>query len=1123
MTWQPGETVLGLYEVKDVRSGGMGVVHRVRHLGWQVDLAVKTPRPEKVTTAEDRRHFEREAGTWVNLGLHPHTVNCVYVRTIDAAPRVFAEWVDGGSVADAVARGGLTPARILDLAVQIAWGLAHAHAAGLVHQDVKPANVMLDPDGTAKVTDFGLAKAIQPAEDAPAGVSFGGMTRPYRSPEQADAVAGQAGVRITAASDVWSWGVTVLEMFAGGWTTPYGEAADAALTMLLEEGLRLPSAVSLLLRACFADDPARRPTALDVAAHLIDIYPEVAGAAYPRSQPKAARLLADGLSNQALSMLDLGRVDEAEELFRGAITADPYHLPAVYNRGLHKWRTGVAMGEEVVSDVEAAWAADPSDSLGSLLLGLVQLERHEDEWAGTLLLKADQSSVDVQAALAVLEKRPPRVQIDLKRPDVTAIALSADGSQVLFGDKAGQLVLWTPAKGTGWRAQRTLTRRGDPVTAAALSADATVGVVLRGQAVELWDLRRGRQRRGPHAMCAIAVSADGRFYATGDVPGTVSVWSAENDLLIAGVAPGLGKVGAVALSPDGSRVLAAFLDSDDSSVRAWDVATRSLTTVLTGRRPELPRGWPNSSNVDFAALSADAGHAVVAWWRGPLVTWDAQRDVVLGEVPDRHSDINTVVLAGTTMVSNDVRPVRVWDAPTGRCLGTLSRGPDGTTGPAAISADARIAAFWTIESISIRSVPTADYRAPWCYARPRAVEDLISTDDTFRGRMDRVRELTERERFAEAAAVLRSVQEGPDFARNQDVREAWAALGPHGSRAKLLGGWPVFTFEGKVELIEPPVVALRSDGRYMATCRRSGEVDLWDFPNSERLLTFAPGEGGWAEEVRFAADGMMLLVRSFPGLIRQLDLSDGSRRIYPDDNGVLTAFAVTPSGHRILIGDEHGTLRQRELPSGRLLRELAADGLVDAVAMSRDGRRLAAVAMGLHVWGDQPAPTFVVPFQAGYAAPLFSPDGNTVFASLTESTAAWDVATGTLKYQVHGVSSPVERRLALSGDGRFGATPARHGLAVWSTDTGEVVRTLRMTSAIKAHALSADGTFAVTADADRRLQVWDLRTGDCLRTMASHEHDIIDLMLGDDGRWLLTTDSGTNVCGWELVWEYDIP
>jgi serine/threonine protein kinase len=227
MAWEPGETVLGLYEVKDVRSGGMGVVHRVRHLGWQVDLAVKTPRPEWITTPEDRQHFEREAGTWVNLGLHPHTVNCVYVRTVDAAPRVFAEWVDGGSLAEAVHRSAFSdddPARILDTAIQTAWGLAHAHEAGLVHQDVKPANVMLEPDGTVKVTDFGLAKTLQPGKAAPAGVSFAGMTREYCSPEQADAMAGRAGVRITAASDVWSWGVTVLEMFNGERPTNFGQA-----------------------------------------------------------------------------------------------------------------------------------------------------------------------------------------------------------------------------------------------------------------------------------------------------------------------------------------------------------------------------------------------------------------------------------------------------------------------------------------------------------------------------------------------------------------------------------------------------------------------------------------------------------------------------------------------------------------------------------------------------------------------------------------------------------------------------------------------------------------------------------------------------------------------------------
>ncbi|NED56831.1 protein kinase, partial [Micromonospora aurantiaca] len=142
-----------MYEVLDVvHSGGMGVVHRVRHRGWQVDMAVKTPRSEYVENPEDRRLFEAEAGTWVELGLHPHTVGCAYVRTIDDVPRVFAEWVGGGSLAQAVDGGQLYEggpeaalARILDIAVQTAWGLAHAHEAGLVHQDVKSANVMLEP------------------------------------------------------------------------------------------------------------------------------------------------------------------------------------------------------------------------------------------------------------------------------------------------------------------------------------------------------------------------------------------------------------------------------------------------------------------------------------------------------------------------------------------------------------------------------------------------------------------------------------------------------------------------------------------------------------------------------------------------------------------------------------------------------------------------------------------------------------------------------------------------------------------------------------------------------------------------------------------------------------------
>lgn len=75
--WRPGEVVVDLYEVLEViRTGGMGLVYRVRHRDWNVDLAVEVPRPELIKSTQGRRGFEKEAESWVGFGLHPHTVNC---------------------------------------------------------------------------------------------------------------------------------------------------------------------------------------------------------------------------------------------------------------------------------------------------------------------------------------------------------------------------------------------------------------------------------------------------------------------------------------------------------------------------------------------------------------------------------------------------------------------------------------------------------------------------------------------------------------------------------------------------------------------------------------------------------------------------------------------------------------------------------------------------------------------------------------------------------------------------------------------------------------------------------------------------------------------------------------
>ena len=193
-TWKVGDVILDRYEVKQVfTSGGMGLVYRVHHRDWDMELAAKSPRPEFFQSQQQIENFEREAETWVNLGLHPHIVSCYYVRRLGGIPRIFAEYVEGGTLADWIRTkqlyaGGKEKGleRIIDIAIQFAWGLQFAHEKGLVHQDVKPGNVLMTSDGIAKVSDFGLSRATHAtASDAPLVASAGMMTRAYASPEQA--------------------------------------------------------------------------------------------------------------------------------------------------------------------------------------------------------------------------------------------------------------------------------------------------------------------------------------------------------------------------------------------------------------------------------------------------------------------------------------------------------------------------------------------------------------------------------------------------------------------------------------------------------------------------------------------------------------------------------------------------------------------------------------------------------------------------------------------------------------------------------------------------------------------------------------------------------------------------
>lgn len=232
--WSIGEKLLDYYVVEKVLGfGGMGRVYLLRNRITDDQYAVKRSLLEDVS---DRRGFYLELLNWLDLPETPYIADCRFFRSIEEEIAIFAEYVSGGSIYDWMRSRRLSGKdQLIDIAIQMAWGLDTIHQHGLVHQDIKPKNVLLTENRIAKIADFGLARArarvhqIENHQAASSYVSFAGATQQFQSPEQAD------GKNLTRKTDIWSWGLTVLAMFAQEVFWLDGSCANE----ILEEYLKL--------------------------------------------------------------------------------------------------------------------------------------------------------------------------------------------------------------------------------------------------------------------------------------------------------------------------------------------------------------------------------------------------------------------------------------------------------------------------------------------------------------------------------------------------------------------------------------------------------------------------------------------------------------------------------------------------------------------------------------------------------------------------------------------------------------------------------------------------------------------------------------------------------------------